>query len=160
MGRTEPVVAALLMICWPAVLAGQVSASGAFAPDGPPERPPVRVDAGGACVVDLVQAYTVDGALTGELSMDYRILVAGPCGSPAGTFDEEWIAHGTFSGTALEQEATATLLYTARVNAGGSVHGTIVLRGDVEGELEVSGHLADRQLSYSGVLELPQDGGR
>lgn len=145
--------AALLMTCWPALLAGQVPASGAIAPAGPPERSPVRVDAGGACVVDLVQVYTIDGTLTGALSIDYRILVAGPCGSPAGTFDEEWIAHGTFSGTALGKEATAALLYTARVSAGGSVSGAITLRGGVEGRLEISGELADQRLSYRGVLE-------
>ncbi len=142
------------------MLAAQVPASGAIVPNGPPERRPVRVDAGGACVVDLVQDYTVDGALVGELSIDYRILAAGPCGSPAGTFNEEWIAHGTFSGTALGQQATAVLLYTARARSGGSVDGTIVLRGSVEGELKISGEFADRQLSYRGVLTLSQDGGR
>lgn len=52
--------------------------------------------------------------------MDYRILVAGPCGAPAGTYEEEWIAHGTFSGSAHGEGVDATLLYTARVAAGGS----------------------------------------
>jgi hypothetical protein len=152
-------VVALSLVGRPAALAGQVPASGGFAPDGPPDRPPVRVEAGGACVIDLVQRYTVDGALEGEFSIDYRILVAGPCGQPAGTFDEEWIAHGTFSGVALGRDATATLLYTARVSAGGFVSGTILLRGDVEGELEVRGRFADGRLSYSGELEPSGDGG-
>jgi hypothetical protein len=107
----------------------------------------------------LVQDYTIDGSLNGELRIDYRILVAGPCGSPAGTFEEEWIAHGRFSGIALGREATAELLYTARVTTGGSVDGTMVLKGDVQGELQIGGDFADGQLSYSGVLQLSQDGG-
>ena len=150
----------LALIAWPAVVAGQAPASGTFAPVGPPERPPDRVDAGGACVVDLIQHYNIDGTLAGELTFDYRILVAGPCGSPAGTFDEEWIAHGTFSGTARGQEVMASVLYTARVRAGGSVSGTVTFRGGVEAELEIAGEFADQRLSYSGVVKVPQDGGR
>lgn len=150
---------ALLVICVPAVLAGQAPASGTFAPVGPPEQPPVRVDAGGACVVDLVQHYVIEGALSGELSIDYRILVAGPCGSPAGTYEEEWIAYGTFSGTVDEQEVTASLLYTADVGAGGSVEGTMLLGGGLEGKLEIRGELSDRRLSYSGVAEPALDRG-
>lgn len=160
MGTMSSAVGAFLVICGPAVLAGQAPASGTIAPLGPPARPPVRVDAGGACVVDLVQDYTIEGALTGELSIDYRILVAGPCGSPAGTFEEEWIAHGTFSGTALGQKVTAGLLYTADVTAGGFVEGTMIFDGGVDGELEISGEFVDRQLSYSGILKLSQDGDR
>ena len=150
----------LALMAWPAVVAGQGTASGTFAPFGPPEHPPVRVDAGGACVVDLVQDYTIDGTLAGNLILNYRILVAGPCGSPAGTFDEEWIAHGTFSGTVGGQEAMASLLYTAQVREGGSVDGMLILRGEVEAELEITGELTDQRLSYSGMVEVPQDGGR
>lgn len=117
------------------------------------------MDAGGACVIDLVQDYVIDGALSGELSFDYRILVAGPCGSPAGTYEEEWIAYGTFSGTVDGRKATATLLYTADVRAGGTVKGSMILRGGVKGELEISGEFADRQLSYSGVAHLTRGGG-
>jgi hypothetical protein len=148
------VAAALLMTCSPASVAGQTPASGILAPDGPPERPPVRVDAGGACVVDLVQDYTIEGTLTGELTFDYRILVEGPCGSPAGTFDEEWIAHWKFSGTALGQKVTASVLYTAEVRAGGSVRGKVILRGVVEADLEITGDFADQRLSYNGTLEV------
>lgn len=166
-GRTGEVMrirfsafAALLVTSWPGVMASQAPVSGTFAPAGPPERPPVRVDAGGACVIDLVQDYTIDGALTGEVTFDYRILVAGPCGSPAGTYDEEWIAHGTFSGTASGQNTTASVLYTARVRAGGSVSGTVTFRGAVEAELEIAGEFADRRLSYNGTAKLSRDGGR
>lgn len=143
-------ITALTVACCPAALAGQEHVTGFIAPDGPPRQPPVRVDAGGACVVDLVQDYTLEGAVTGELTLDYRILVAGPCGSPPGTFDEEWIAHGSFSGTASGQEATATVLYTARAGVGGRVTGTISFGGGMEGELEVTGEFSDRRLTYSG----------
>lgn len=153
------VVSTMGMAGWPAVVTGQAAASGSFAPDGAPERPPVRVDAGGACVVDLVQDYTIDGALTGTLRFDYRILVRGPCGAPAGTFDEEWIAHGSSTGSALGQSAVASVLYTAHVGAGGSVNGTATLCGGVQGRIKVTGALAERRLSYDGFVGLPQDGG-
>ena len=154
------VVAALLVVGGPCGLAAQTSASGTIAPVGPPAVSPVRVDAGGACVVDLVQEYRIDGTLSGKLSVDYRILVAGPCGSPAGTYSEEWIAHGTFSGSARGEGVDATVLYTARVAAGGSVDGTMVVRGGVDGQLEVVGDFADQRLAYRGVLQDSRDGGR
>lgn len=154
------VVAALWLVAGPPGLAAQADASGTIVPVGPAVGSPVRVDAGGACVVDLVQEYVIDGTLSGELSVDYRILVAGPCGFPAGTYDEEWIAHGTFSGSAHGKGVDATLLYTAHVAEGGSVAGTMVFRGGVDGELEVVGDFADQRLSYRGVLHDPRDGGR
>lgn len=128
-------------------------ASGAFAPEGPPVQGPVRVDAGGACIVDLVQGYRITGALEGELELDYRIFVDGPCGSPVGTYDEEWIAHGTFQGTAWGDAATATLWYRAHVAAGGVVEGRMNLAGTVAGEVAVSGRFSEGRLSYQGDLE-------
>jgi hypothetical protein len=129
-----------------------VIASGTFAPAGPPLEQPVRVKAGGSCVVDLVQAYEILGTLSGSLQIDYRILVHGPCEVPPvlGKYDEEWIAHGTFTGTVSESPASCTLTYTARVRAGGDVEGRLVLGGDVGGELTVTGNFADGALSYRG----------
>jgi len=86
---------------------GETEASGLFAPAGPPLEQPVRVDAGGSCVVDLRQAYVISGPLSGSLDIDYRILVHGPCEVPPviGKYDEEWIAHGTFTALRLLHQA-------------------------------------------------------
>jgi len=67
---------------------GQVQVSGSIAPEGPPVGDVVRADAGDACIIDLVQGYSIEGSLSGQLEIDYRIFVAGPCGSPQGTFEE------------------------------------------------------------------------
>jgi hypothetical protein len=95
---------------------------------------PVRIDAGGSCVIDLKQAYDMSGTLSGSLEIDYRILVYGPCEVPPvlGKYDEEWIAHGRFTGAAFGSAASGTLTYTADV-AGGHVDGRIVLRGTIDG---------------------------
>lgn len=127
--------------------------AGTFAPSGPPARPPVRVAAGDGCVVDLQQAYIVSGDLAGSARIDYRILVEGPCGPPPGTFAEEWIAHGTFTGTLNGTAASARLRYTARVQPGGEVDGRIVLGQGLAGELRVQGNFGDSRLSYSGRVE-------
>jgi len=129
------------------------SASGTLVPAGPPMGAPVRVAAGRGCVIDLVQAYSVAGTLVGRLEVDFRILTAGPCDSPPGTHDEDWIAHGTFSGTVDGERGSANLSYTAHVTAGGEVDGRMILAGDVEGELRIRGNFADGQLSYEGGLE-------
>ncbi|MEJ2215921.1 MAG: hypothetical protein P8099_04835 [Gemmatimonadota bacterium] len=131
----------------------QRHASGTFVPVGPPAAPPVRVDAGGACVVDLIQRYEVSGTLTGRLEANYRILVAGPCGSPPGTFDERWIAHGTFDGAVNGRAAAATFWYTAQVGEGGAVRGKLALRGGINGDLVVSGRFSEGKLSYAGSLK-------
>jgi hypothetical protein len=123
--------------------------AGTLAPDGPPVGAPERVDAGGLCVVDLRQPYTIRGALSGRLVIDYRILVDGPCGLAPGTVREEWIAHGTFDGSAGDGPVTATLSYTARVAAGGRVEGLMRLRGGVEAALRVEGRFADGELAYT-----------
>jgi hypothetical protein len=103
--------------------------------------------------VDVKQDYTIAGTLSGSLAIDYRIHVDGPCGSPIGTFDETWIAHGTFTGTVHEKEESSAFRYTARVKAGGQVIGSVVFGPGVEGELEVSGNFGDAELSYQGWVD-------
>jgi hypothetical protein len=130
--------------------ADRPAAEGVLKPTGPPSKPPSRTDAGGACIVDLVQEYEVSGTLSGSATIDYRIVVYGPCGSPPGTFAEEWIAHGEFVGSLRETDATATFTYVARVAVGGQVDGVVVLGDGLEGELKATGKFADRKLSYAG----------
>jgi hypothetical protein len=113
----------------------------------------VRVDAGDACVIDLVQAYAIDGSLSGQLEIDYRIFVAGPCGSPQGTFAEYWIARGTFDGAVSGRPTTASFWYRADVEVGGVVDGTMRLAGDVGGSLSIAGRFSDGRLTYQGMLE-------
>ena len=130
----------------------EMEVSGTFAPAGIPLEQPVRVDAGGNCVVDLRQAYDISGTLSGSLEIDYRILVYGPCETPPviGKYDEEWIVHGTFTGTINGPAASGSLTYTAQVQAGGDVEGRILLGGGLDGELAVSGNFGDGELSYDG----------
>ena len=135
--------------------ADSIRVYGTFEPAGPPTDQPVRVAAGGSCIVDLKQNYSIAGTLRGSLEIDYRIVVYGPCEAPPvpGKYDEEWIAHGVFSGTVNEAEAAGTFTYTAQVREGGDVSGRIVLEGDREGELDVSGNFSDGLLSYEGWIE-------
>ena len=130
--------------------AGSVAASGALAPVGPPLAAPARTNAGGSCIIDMVQSYTMSGTLAGTVEIDYRILVAGPCGSPLGTYDEDWIAHGTFMGTVDGTAGTGAFSYVAGVKAGGDVDGRIAFGQGLTGELLVQGNFGDGQLSYSG----------
>lgn len=125
-------------------------AAGTFAPAGPPAPAPVRIDAGGGCIVELSQEYAVSGTLSGTAQIDYRILVAGPCGSPPGTFDEQWIAYGTFAGTVDGTAATGKLTYTARVRAGGAVDGRMAFGQGMRGELRIQGSFSAGALSYQG----------
>lgn len=127
-------------------------AEGTLQPEGPPDQRPVRVDAGKSCVVDVKQTYVVNGTLAGSFDIDYRILVAGPCGSPVGTFDERWIARGNFTGTVNGAAASASFTYTATVKAGGEVSGQIVLGQGLNGDLRVQGNFAEGMLSYRGQL--------
>lgn len=131
---------------------GDTEVSGTFAPGGPPSGQPVRIDAGGSCVIDLKQDYDMSGTLSGSLEIDYRILVYGPCEVPPvlGKHDEQWIAYGRFSVEADGVASSGTLTYTARVRAGGDVVGRMVLRGSMNGTLAVSGNFADGRLSYRG----------
>lgn len=108
-------------------------------------------------MVELEQDYTISGTLDGSLRLDYRILVHGPIGSPPGTFDEEWIAHGFFEGTFEGSPARAGLTYVAKVQAGGEVDGRILLGQGIQGELRVLGNFGDGKLEYDGwaqALEL------
>ena len=131
-------------------LAERPRAEGTLRPLGSPREAPSRTDAGGSCIVDLVQEYELSGTLSGSATIDYRILVRGPCGSPPGTFPEEWIAHGKLTGMLNENEATATFTYIAQVALGGQVDGKIVLGDGLDGQLEVAGRFADRRLRYAG----------
>jgi hypothetical protein len=110
------------------------------------------VDAGGNCIVDLVQNYAISGTLAGSLQIDYRIIAYGPCEVPpvVGKYDEEWIAHGVFTGTVDGSPGSGSFTYTARVKAGGDVEGRIVLGEGLDGELAVSGNFRDGRLSYRG----------
>lgn len=130
-----------------------IRAAGALTPEDAPGEPPVRIDAGGSCVVDVKQSYTISGTLTGSVEVDFRILVAGPCGSPAGTFDEEWIAHGEFNGAMNGTAAEGRFNYVARVRAGGDVEGTIQFGQGLAGELTVHGNFGEGRLSYDGWVD-------
>jgi hypothetical protein len=132
--------------------AKQIPATGTFRPDGPPRQQPVRVDAGQGCVVDVQQSYIVKGTLSGAFDIDFRILVTGPCGSPAGTFAEEWIAHGNFVGSLEGETATAKFTYTATVEPGGEISGRIVLGQGLHGELHIRGSFSDGVLTYDGQV--------
>ena len=125
---------------------------GTLSPIGAPVGAPARIEAGPACVVDLTQRYAVAGGLSGRMEINYRVLVHGPCGSPAGTFDEEWIAHGRFDGTVKGDSGSGTFVYTARVRDGGQVSGTMTFGGGLGGELAIRGRFSDASLAYSGAV--------
>ncbi len=129
-----------------------IPAEGTFETNGPPKERPIRVDAGDSCIVDIKQTYIVNGTLSGSFDIDYRILVIGPCGSPVGTFDEEWIARGRFAGTISGVTTSASFTYTATVKAGGEVTGQILLGQGLSGDLRVHGNFSDGKLSYEGRL--------
>jgi uncharacterized protein len=126
--------------------------AGTLTPVGSPVVPPVRIDTGESCIVELQQVYVISGALSGSVEIDYRILVAGPCESPPGAFDEEWIAHGIFTGTVNEAPSSAIFSYTAQIKAGGEVEGRIVLGQGLGGELSIHGNFSNGWLSYRGWL--------
>ncbi|MCP4964024.1 MAG: hypothetical protein GY926_02190 [bacterium] len=110
----------------------------------------MKTEVGKSCLVELKQSYSISGTLSGTMMIDYRIVVYGPCGMSAGTFDEDWIAHGTFAGTANGSAVSGKLSYVARVQAGGDVAGRISLGQGLEGELQVRGNFGDGSLSYTG----------
>lgn len=130
----------------------EIKVSGVFSPDGPPSAPPKRIDTGQSCIVDLKQVYSVTGTLTGKFDIDYRIRVDGPCGSPMGTFDEDWIAYGTFSGMINGSNISTSFTYLAHVRPGGEVKGNMVFGQELSGELTVSGSFSEGELSYNGLL--------
>ena len=130
-----------------------IEVTGEFSPSGTPENKPERIDAGNSCIVDLIQSYSLSGTISGKVDFNYRILVKGPCGSPAGTFDEEWIAYGKFKGKINNKSAFGNMSYTAKVKSGGEINGIIVLGQGLEGELSVYGNFSDGKLSYKGVIK-------
>jgi hypothetical protein len=133
--------------------------SGTFSPVGPPSAVPVRVGAGPSCIIDLTQRYEVTGDLAGGMEIDYRILVQGPCGASAGTYHEEWIAHGRFTGILENDSTSATFVYTAEVGDAGEVTGSMVFGGSLRGRVTVSGRFWEGELRYAGDL-VRASGGR
>jgi len=137
----------------PVVSVEENEVSGIFIPAGPPSETPVRIGAGQSCIVDLKQSYAISGTLTGNLEIDYRILVEGPCGSTPGTFDEEWIAYGEFSGSVNKSAVNGNLSYTGQVKSGGDVEGQMVFGNGLQGKLFISGNFGDGKLFYRGQLK-------
>jgi hypothetical protein len=133
----------------------ELDANGTFSPTGPPSENPVRMAIGENCIVEVKQQYNITGTLTGELEIDFRILVYGPCGEPPGTYKEKWIAFGSFNGTVDGSQRSAEFTYTANVNAGGDVDGKMIFGDGIEGEIIVKGNFKDRKLSYNGELSKP-----
>lgn len=130
----------------------QATVEGTLSPVGAPVGTPLRVSAGSGCVVDLVQRYSAAGGLSGRMEIDYRILVHGSCGSPAGTYDEEWIARGTFTGSLADDSTSGSFVYTGEVRDGGEVSGRMEFDQGLEGELVIHGRFSDGSLTYSGSL--------
>ncbi|MCO5271624.1 MAG: hypothetical protein M9954_08190 [Cyclobacteriaceae bacterium] len=128
-------------------------AVGFIKPKGHPHNAPTAVEAGKSCLVDLIQDYTVTGTLSGTFIINYRIMVHGPCGQPPGTYDEEWIAHGTFSGQINDTPEEGKFTYTATVRDGGNVNGTIVFGQGITGNLGIAGNFKDGKLSYKGRVD-------
>lgn len=104
----------------------------------------------GVRIAPAVRRFCVTGTVAGTMVIDYRILVAGPCGAPVGTFDEHWIAHGTFTGAIGSLPAAGSFSYVAHVKAGGHVNGRVVFGQGLAGELTVQGDFGDGHLSYRG----------
>lgn len=48
--------------------------AGTLTPVGAPVVPPLLIDAGGSCIVDLRQPYVISGGMSGSVEIDYRIL--------------------------------------------------------------------------------------
>ncbi len=130
----------------------QIKVKGTFMPSGPPTEAPVRKEFGKGCIIELKQSYKISGTLSGSLEIDYRILVDGPCGELPGTYQEEWIASGSFNGKVEGVSRLGNFTYTAKVKAGGDVEGTIVIGQGIDGELKVKGNFKDGKLSYEGWI--------
>ena len=130
----------------------KIEANGTFMPSGSPTKGSARTDLGTCCIIEIKQPYKINGALSGSLEIDFRILIYGPCGKPPGTYDEEWIAYGSFDGIVNGISRTGKFRYTANVKAGGDVEGTIVFGKGINGELNVKGNFNDGKLLYNGWL--------
>jgi uncharacterized protein (TIGR02246 family) len=115
---------------------------GTFAPAGPPLEIPVRNEIGEGCIVGIKQPYNITGTLTGKFEIDYRILVHGSCDKSPGTFNEEWIAFGSFNGTVDGMPKSGKFTYTADVKAGQGIDGELIVKGNFkDGKLSYNGHL-------------------
>jgi hypothetical protein len=128
-------------------------AEGFIAPSGPPSKAPLKKDVGTGCLVELTQPYKISGTLSGSLEIDYRILVYGSCGKPPGTYDEEWIAYGSFNGTIEGKSGSGKFSYTANVKAGGDINGKMIFGQGVDGKLNVKGNFNDGKISYDGWID-------
>jgi hypothetical protein len=131
----------------------KIEAKGSYAPAGPPSEKPMRINAGIGCIIELNEPYNVKGTLSGTFEINYRILVHGPCGKPIGTYDEEWIAYGSFKGLVNGISKSGKFTYTANVKAGGDVKGAIVFGQGFGGELSVQGNFHDGNLKYDGWVD-------
>jgi len=130
-------------------------AQGTFKPSGPPDHP-ARHEIADICIVDLDQSYEIDGTFTGTMTVDFRIFVDGPCGSPPGTFNEHWIAHGQFDlASPGAASAKGSLAYLADVAAGDRVTGTITLAGELQGTLRIKGSFQEGAMNYMGSIAQP-----
>jgi hypothetical protein len=121
---------------------------GTFRPSAAPEEL-TRSKVGSGCVVDIKQAYDVQGSLVGEMVIDFRIFVAGDCTKPPGTYDEHWISYGTYVIRVQGTECSGALIYLGTVRADGKVEGTLMLDGELSAELKVTGDFEDGYMSYS-----------
>jgi len=89
------------------------------------------------------------------MRINFRIYVAGPCGSPPGTYKEHWIAHGDYAVEVPGHErATGTLVYLADIAAGGDVEGTMTFAEDLRGSVSVRGNFEQREMNYRGDLRV------
>lgn len=128
-------------------------AYGSLVPDGSPIEKPERINTGKNCIVNLVQPYKITGTLNGTITFNYRILIKGPCGSPPGTYSEEWIAYGSFKGEINKNVVSAEMSYTAKVKAGGEIEGKILSGNGLEGELRIYGNFSNGKLLYTGIIK-------
>jgi len=126
--------------------------TGYIKPNGKPIKAPLRIDVGESCIIELTQGYSIAGDISGSIEMNYRIIVYGKCGSPPGTYDEEWIAYGNFKGTLKGEDTKAKLSYTATVKAGGDINGEIVFGQGLKAKLIITGNFSDGKLTYKGEI--------
>ncbi|KAA3608858.1 MAG: hypothetical protein D8M58_19170 [Calditrichaeota bacterium] len=124
--------------------------SGFLTPMGKPLKKPIRIDAGESCIIELIQSYSISGDISGSVEMNYRIIVYGKCGSPIGTYNEEWIAYGNFIGAHEGKKVQSKLSYTAKVKAGGDVNGIISFGQGFRAKITINGNFSDGRLSYNG----------
>lgn len=126
--------------------------TGFLIPNGKPLEVPTRINAGENCIIDLIQPYSISGDISGSIEINYRIIVLGECGSPPGTYDEEWIAYGLFKGSFKGKNMSAKFSYTAQVKAGGDVKGVIIFGQGIKVKLKISGNFNEGKLLYMGEI--------